>query len=284
MANNCPICDTESVLAAKLQAGTILQCPACYWAFSQDMKITPFEKHDLDEDKRNEYLAIVQKASLYSDLSREGDKVLDINSGDGTLLGWYLKGPVTVGVEPNAALMKTALNQHRVDVPVIKEFSAEAVSHIGKFKIITVVDVFQNFNPKALKDLGDLLSDTGVIVLQVPYLLNLVKDSKDLPCKNYFLVFTLRHLFTTSGLTLQGVEVIKQNVRAYGTKPNFKMFASNDYESKLKLYTTMSVAIMEELHSRFDTIAPYQTLEEKIRENRWEARDGIPVYQPPSKP
>lgn len=265
--SKCPICNTESIVVAKLREGELLKCPQCFWLFTKNIPLKLFEKANLSEEKRNEYLAITQKASTYSGLMH-GDKVLDINSGDGTLLGWYLKDTLTVGVEPNPALMKEALNHKRVDVPIVQEFSGniEVMKQTKSlFRIITIIDVFQDYAVlPLLLECKKLLMDEGVIVVQSPYLPQAM-TGKDFPAsQNYILAYTLRSLFQKAGLELQGIEFPKQGIRGYGTNIGFKRFGINDFDAKLKMYTQMSAAIISELHSRFDLDEIYKQLEPKL--------------------
>src|ERR1035438_2771891 len=55
-------------------------------------------RSNINEQMRDELLAITQKAELLVDI-KDGDKVLDIGCNDGTLLGWYNKRVITVGVD-----------------------------------------------------------------------------------------------------------------------------------------------------------------------------------------
>lgn len=259
MENNCPICTKESVSVANLDNGILLKCPQCHWLFSN---CTPklFVKKDLDEEKINEYLAITQKASLLSGLTG-GDKVLDVCSGDGMLLGWYLKSTVTVGVEPNASLMKEALNNKRIDMPIIDTFNDNIGQGLGPFKIITIIDVIQNMDfMDVLKRCIPILHPEGVLVFQTPYFPQELSGGKINPARNYLLAYTLHGVFQRLSLELQGIEFPKMGIRAYATFRTNKRFGEHDFDLKLKLYTHLSHAIMTELHARFDLEETYQRI------------------------
>lgn len=272
METKCPICAAESVVVAKLTVGELLKCSNCYWLFTQGVPLKLFEKVNLSEEKKNEYLSIVRKSSEYVQLGPT-DKVLDINSGDGTLLGWYLKNIVTVGVEPDVKLMRIALNEKRVDVPMMVDFLSEfpkAISPVhdgGKFKVITVVDVFQDYAvlPLLVK-CKTMLVDEGVIVVQTPYFPQLFTGlSQDFVLsQNYILAYTLKNLCQEAGLELRGVGFPKKGIRGYITYPGFRRFAIVDFDAKLKMYTQLSAAIITELHARFDLDRTYQQLEQKL--------------------
>jgi hypothetical protein len=244
----------------------------------------------MSTEKCDEYLAIVQKATTYSALG-SGERVLDINSGDGLLLGWYLKSIITAGVETNISLVKEALKQHRVDIPIMEEFSLAGVQNKTKekgfstFKIITLIDVLQNMNPiQTLTDCRSLLESEGVLVFQVPYFAQLFKGepqefSMD---QHYFLTYTIKSLLQRVNLELQGLEVIKTNIRVYATQLGNKKFAVADYTEKLRLYTTMNAAMIHDLHSRFDLEKTYKELEDKLNNKRESRRNNFPSYESPS--
>ncbi len=283
--NNCPVCAAESAAVAQLREGSLFKCSVCHWLFSQDVPIKPIDKSNPSEEKRNEYLAIVHKATMYAPMEN-GDKVLDVYSGDGTLLGWYTKYLVTVGVEPNVALMKEALNKKRVDVAVMKDFTFDAVQNSGQrlsFKIITVIDVLQDLNMlPALQECAKLLAQDGVLVLQIPYFPQLLKEEDFPQCQNYFLTYTLKTCLQRANLEMQGSEFPKRGIRVYATHPGNKRFAISDYTEKLRLYTTMNTAFMQELHARYDLDSTYKILEEKLHSKPLSARNDAPAYLPPT--
>jgi hypothetical protein len=285
----CPICAAESVPVVQLTTGTLLKCTLCHWLFTQDVPLKPIVKANLDKEKRDEYLAIVHKASEYSGLS-EGERVLDINSGDGMLLGWYLKHTVTVGVEPNVELMKQALKEQRVDVPLMEKFppAVDIIvrGEVVRFKIITAIDCLQDYaNPlETLIKCQTMLADEGVLVIQVPYFPQLYKgDAADFPLdQHYFLTYTLRSAVQRAQLELQGVEIIKSNIRIYATRLGNKKFAVSDFNDKLRLYTTMSTAIINELHARYDLPSKYIELENKLRPRQKPRNDFGPSLPTPT--
>jgi 2-polyprenyl-3-methyl-5-hydroxy-6-metoxy-1,4-benzoquinol methylase len=284
METRCPICSGDCQPVAQLPTGTLEKCNLCHWLFSIGIPLKPIEKANLSKEKSDEYLAIVQKATAYSGLG-PSDKVLDINSGDGLLLGWYLKNTVTVGMEPNVKLMKEALQAQRVDVPFMEKSLAELKvrGEVTKFKIITIVDVLQAYEHplEFLIECQEMLADDGVIIIQVPYFAQMYKEAEDFSLdQHYFLTYTIKNVLQRAKLELQGVELLKKGIRAYATKPSNKKFATSDFNDKLRLYTAMTAAIINELHTRFDLLGTYKTLEEKLRPKREMARNDFTPTKP----
>lgn len=277
---NCPIDNVEMSLAATLEKIKLFKCPSCHWLSGFPNKELKGKDPSPDKDKREQYLAIVQKATQCVDLM-EGDKVLDINCGDGTLLGWYKKSLVTFGIDPSAENIKTALNEKRADMAVIKEFSAANVNSIVdplgvnagmklRFKIITAIDClqYQMEIVPFLTSCRDLLHEEGVLLIQAPYLVEAFKTD-DFPLqRNYFLTFTLFNALQGVRLRLQGVEFSKDGLlRAYITRPSYQRFAVADYQQKLWLYTNASLKMINEVRSKFDSLEPYKRLGRQISED-----------------
>jgi 2-polyprenyl-3-methyl-5-hydroxy-6-metoxy-1,4-benzoquinol methylase len=282
----CPICTGDCLPVAQLPTGTLEKCNLCHWLFSIGVPLKPIEKANLSKDKSDEYLSIVQKATAFSGLG-PSERVLDINSGDGLLLGWYLKNTVTVGVEPNVTLMKEALQAQRVDVPIMENFSPAAIRIRGEFpafKIITAIDILQDYvHPlDFLINCHTLLADDGVLVIQVPNFQQLYKgDAEDFSLdQHYFLTYTIKNALQNAKLELQGIEVLKKGIRAYATKLNNKRFAISDFNDKLRLYTSMNQSIINELHNRFDLTETYKALENKLHPNKQITRNELIPTKP----
>src|ERR1039458_85448 len=180
----------EKLLKAPL---TLVQCVNCSLIqlkhrVSQDRLYKKFwYRSGINEQMKDELLAIVQHADNMVDL-RDGDRVLDIGCNDGTLLGCYNKHVVTVGIDPCKDLVHEGMQAHKIDVGIADYFSADTISKafssIGilskiRFKVITAVSMFYDvLEPvKFLKDCKELLDREGVLVIQMNYLVSMLKDN-----------------------------------------------------------------------------------------------------------
>jgi NDP-4-keto-2,6-dideoxyhexose 3-C-methyltransferase len=111
----------------------------------------------------------------------QNDVVLDIGSGDGSLLSAFpAGGPLLVGIDPVAGQLRRS---YRADVQVIPQpFSADAVrKHLGgkRVRIATAVAVLHGLDdPRSfLAGIRQLLDDDGIVCIEQVYLPPLVKNN-----------------------------------------------------------------------------------------------------------
>ena len=228
---------------------------------------------------RNELLAIVQKAQRVVDL-KAGDKVLDIGCNDGTLLGWYFPGVVTVGIDPCADLVIEGMHKEkncarRIDIGIPDYFSAPSVRQAFKsvgapppqFKVITAIAMFYDVtNPvEFLKDCKELLHGEGVLIIQMNYLKTMLEstgfDNISHEHVAYYSLLSLNGAIRRAGLDLAGIELSHSNggsIRAYITHPSFDRFCINHHEDKLWLHSNAQMKLMEEMRSGMDHIDTYK--------------------------
>lgn len=256
----------------------LMKCDSCSLV---QMRYTSKLSSKYVTDKES-LLAIVQKARRYIDLA-EGEKVLDIGCGDGTLLGWYEKGIVTFGVDTNPDLIKKGMSDKNIDIGIADYFTYKNVCVISKlmnipepkFKIITAVDVFDRTTDPVqfLKDCKELLHREGAVVIQLKYLVDLLGtktfDSKDQIA--FYSVLTLAKVITQAGLAFEGLEFSKANggsLRAYITHPEFQYFAKINYSEKLWLNTNCYMKMTEEMRMGLDKFALYKRYEDAVNSNK----------------
>ena len=120
----------------------------------------------------------VKTAAGIANLQSE-DYVLDIASNDATLLNFYDKGIVTVGVDPLANKYKIKYKNinHRISdffhVSQIKKLNLKK-----KFKIISALSVFYDLRDpnKFLRHVKELLDENGVFILEHADLYMIIKN------------------------------------------------------------------------------------------------------------
>lgn len=99
---------------------------------------------------------------------KKGDNVLDIASNDGTLLNFYGKEFVKVGIDP--ILNKYKKFYKKINHKIPNFFSSKALkkTKIKKFKVITALSVFYDLkNPNSfIKDVKLILDREGVFILE----------------------------------------------------------------------------------------------------------------------
>ena len=100
---------------------------------------------------------------------KDGDQVLDIASNDGTLLNFYNKKIIKVGIDP---LVKKYMKYYKkIDFKISKFFSADEILKRkikNKFKIITAISVFYDAKDpnKFLQDISKLLQNDGILLIE----------------------------------------------------------------------------------------------------------------------
>jgi NDP-4-keto-2,6-dideoxyhexose 3-C-methyltransferase len=131
---------------------------------------------------KNTLQGVVDAVVMHVDLKPE-DVVLDVGTGDATLLGLYPKGIVTCGIDPSQQIMSDAALK-QANFVARSFYSRQVVEGLAKragkpFKAITVVDAFDCLeDPVAfLQDMKAMLPDDGVLLIQVNYLATMLKNN-----------------------------------------------------------------------------------------------------------
>jgi SAM-dependent methyltransferase len=289
----------ESLLKAPL---ILMRCTKCSLiqlkhAVSGDRLYKKFwYRSGMNEQMRDELLAIVERASNAVELNR-GDKVLDIGCNDGTLLGWFNRSVLTFGIDPCDSLVKEGLKNKRLDIGISDFFSAEKIKQVysatgapgvPKFKVITSVAMFYDLPDPVqfLKDCKELLHKEGVIVIQMNYLVSMLKDSAfDFISHEHralYSAITLNSAVKLAGLEMQGIQFSSSNggsIRAYVTHPEPSNFFAKDIDIRKEVYDTMQLLMLNELRLGLDKEDVYtrfaKTMEAKMSVVRKYISDAV---------
>ena len=125
-----------------------------------------------------QHVKIVTKDAQRIAKIRKGEFVLDIASNDGTLLNFYNKNFITVGIDPILGKFKKFYKKIDYAIPNFFNYrSIEKKLKKNKFKAITALSVFYDIkNPnKFLRDIKKILHKDGVFFLEHADLLSIVK-------------------------------------------------------------------------------------------------------------
>jgi len=145
---------------------------------------------------------IVKKSSSLVNL-KKNDFVLDIASNDATLLNFYNKNIITVGVDP--LVNKYKKYYKKINCKISNFFQLADIKRLNlkkKFKIISALSVFYDLrNPnKFICDIKNILDEKGIIILEHADLFCIIKN-------NIFDTICHEHLgFFSSKIIMEMVE------------------------------------------------------------------------------
>ena len=122
---------------------------------------------------------IVKRCSALVNLKTK-DHVLDIASNDATLLNFYPKNIITVGVDPLVNKYKKYYNKINYKIPnFFRNTDIKKLKLKKKFKIITALSVFYDLKSPGnfIKEVRDILDKKGVFILEHADLLSIIKNN-----------------------------------------------------------------------------------------------------------
>jgi SAM-dependent methyltransferase len=122
---------------------------------------------------------IVKKCSALVNLKAK-DHVLDIASNDATLLNFYPKNIITVGVDPLVCKYKKYYN--KINYKISNFFQNTDIKKLKlkkKFKIISALSVFYDLRDpnKFISEVKEILDDNGIFVLEQADLYCIIKNN-----------------------------------------------------------------------------------------------------------
>jgi 2-polyprenyl-3-methyl-5-hydroxy-6-metoxy-1,4-benzoquinol methylase len=194
-----------------------------------------------------------------------GDHVLDIASNDATLLNFYNKNIVKVGIDP--LVNKYIKYYKKIDYKISDFFSSSKILKKkikNKFKIITALSVFYDAKDpnQFLKDVNKLLSEDGIFLLEHADLLSIIK-------LKMFDTICHEHLYYYSTKVIIDM-VLKHNLRVFDLKRNNINGGSTQYfickkNSKYKTnYKIINKTLNEEQKFRLESKKTFLSFFKKI--------------------
>jgi SAM-dependent methyltransferase len=144
--------------------------------------------------------------------------VVDIGSNDGTLLSGFRRfGPNILGVEPAANVAATA---NAAGIQTISQFFSPALAEEiartrGPARVVLATNVFAHVHDldRFLQGVSALLSPEGVLVIEVPYLVDMLNNTEFDTIYHehlsYFAVRPLVALFRRFGMGIVGVKRLR---------------------------------------------------------------------------
>jgi ADP-heptose:LPS heptosyltransferase/lipopolysaccharide biosynthesis glycosyltransferase len=175
---------------------------------------------------------------------KDGDYVLDIASNDGTLLkSFKAKGLKVLGIEPASNLAQIA---NDAQIETIGSFWNEVLAeniktNYGKMKLIFGTNIFAHVHDVVgfLTSARMCLAEDGRIVLEFPYLMNLIRgnafDTIYHEHLSYFTVKPLQILAEKCGLIIS--DIIEDSVHGGSIRIEFTLRKDKQYQgNRIKLF------------------------------------------------
>ena len=187
----------------------------------------------------------VKKCSALVNL-KMGDHVLDIASNDATLLNFYPKNVIKVGVDPLVNKYKKYYN--KINYKISNFFQIVDIKRLKlkkKFKIISALSIFYDLKDpnKFIRQVKEILDEKGVLILEHADLFSIIKNNIfDTICHEHLGFFSSKiiiEMVKRSGLIVFNHEYNKINggsSRYYicHKKANYKIRKNNIRKALLK--------------------------------------------------
>ena len=135
----------------------------------------------INQTMTNHVKKIVKEISTKKNFLKKGDYVLDIASNDATLLNFYHKNLITVGIDPT--IKKYIKFYKNINYKFSDFFSKKKIDKVikkKKFKVITALAVFYDLkNPgKFLNDISQIIDKSdGIFILEFQDLLSIIRNN-----------------------------------------------------------------------------------------------------------
>ena len=207
---------------------------------------------------------------------KSNDFVLDIASNDGTLLNFYDKNVIKVGIDPLISKYKNYYKN--IDYKIPNFFSSNILKKYkikNKFKIITALSVFYDINDpnKFLKDVNKILEDDGIFLLEFADLFSIIKYKMfDTICQEHVTYYSTKVILKILDKNNLRVFDIRRNSINGGSVQYFVCKKNANFFTNLK---SLNFALLEESKLKLDKVNTYKFFFETILKIRSKLLDFI---------
>jgi hypothetical protein len=201
----------------------------------------------------------IQKMLCVKAKIKSGDYVLDIASNDGTLLNFYNKNIIKVGIDPLVARYKIFYKNIEYKIPDFFSFNLIRKYKIQeKFKIITALSVFYDIEDpnEFLKDIYSALDDNGIFLLEYADLFSIIKYKMfDTICQEHITYYSTKVILKILSNNNLRVFDIKRNSINGGSIQYFICKKNAKFNTKIK---SLNSALKIESKLKLDNINTYK--------------------------
>ncbi len=198
--------------------------------------------------------------------------IVEIASNDGYLLQYFLKkGFKILGVEPSKTVAKTAIEKRNIPTEIQFFNSKSAVQLKDKYE---KADVLIGNNVLAhVPDLNDFiqglklfLKDTGIITMEFPHLLQLIKlnqfDTIYHEHYSYFSFTTVHKIFNAFGLELFDVEELPSH------GGSIRIFVKHTENKAIPISASIKKMLDLEIEMGIMSLDYYEKFKEEVKETK----------------
>jgi SAM-dependent methyltransferase len=198
------------------------------------------------------FLELTEKAIQLTNLQAE-DLVIDIASNDGTLLKHFKNRDFRIlGIEPAKNLADQANSE---GIPTENDFikfelAKSVAERYGRAKIITATNVVAHINDlnELMRSVSELITDDGVFIIEVPYLVDLINNTEFDTIYHehlsYFSFHPLNYLFKKYNykvIDIERIDIHGGSIRVYVTQQNSDYEVSPHVEQMLQFEKKLKI-------------------------------------------
>ena len=209
---------------------------------------------------------------------KNNDAVLDIASNDGTLLNFYEKNIITFGVDPILNKYKKNYKNINFKLPDFFKYNQIRKKFNNKFKVITALSVFYDLkNPnKFLKDLSNLITNDGLILIELADLQSIIKKKMfDTFCHEhleYYSTTVINRMLNKNNLEL--IDIKENDIN--GASKQFYIAKKNSvYKSNFK---KIKYFLKLEKREKLNTEHTFNVLKKEISSLKGKLLNKIKLY------
>ena len=225
----------------------------------------------INESMRKALSDVVGYTISKADL-KVGDAVLDIGANDGTMLSMYPKEIIRAGVDPSNIILESepvSRMTYAVHGFFSRPMGLKLVETIGKrFKAITAIAMFYDLDDPAgfLQDCKAIMEDDGILVIQMNYLLSMLKNNAfDNICHEHLTYFSLTSLtWLASRIGLSVVDVSTSEVNGGSFRVTLKKSPINKSDFTKESFDRVRDLLEIEEEFGLNTEAPYDAFKKRV--------------------
>lgn len=202
---------------------------------------------------------------------KKGDVVLDIGCNDGTMIAMFPDSLKRVGIDPAKNIDWSHLDK---SITIVNDyFPCDALKKY-RFKVITSTAMFYDLNDpnKAVRDIKELLDDDGVLVIQVSYLYDTIKDMNFYDfCHEHLEYYSLKSIMYL--MNRNGMSVFDASTNAVNGGSLRILVAKK--EAKRKVSDNIEYLLLREKILHLEDIQTYKVFEKLIAYNTTRVREYL---------